>query len=621
MVPEGAGDRGEGDRRDRRRRAHPPRASRRTGSPSGACGSRAGRSSAALLATRAPLRADFPIGPLTNGARAGSFWAHPHDTCIHPAVTDALHWRYATKKFDPARKIPAATGPPSSRRSSCRRRRWACSPGSSSSSRTRPRGRGFPPPPGARASRSTARISSSSRAARAWTPRTSSAYLARMAEVRGVTRESLNGFAQMHRTAAPSRRARRRPSTPGWPARFTSRSGSSSCRGLAPRRRHLPDGGHRGAEIRRDPRPRRRWATAPSAPAPRATARADDKYASLAQGPLQARGRDRARLSRPRAAMRALRIEAVGRVALSRGAGPVPAPGEAVVELRAAALNHRDVWIKLGQYAGLRYPCIPGSDGAGVVASVGPGADPSWVGREVVINPGPRLGRVRGRAGARFHDPRAAARRDARAAGRGPRGAARREARRTWPGRRRRRSRSPRSRPGGRSSAGPGWRRASASSSPGSAAGSRSSRSSSRSASGNEAWVTSELRREDRAGGRDGRAGADSATTAGGWAAERGQGAGPVRRDHRQRGRPGLRRPDRRRRARAAGSPSTAPPGATCPRSRCARCSGGRSRSSGSTMGSPADWSAMTAFVARQGLRPVISDVFPLERGGRRRST
>jgi len=25
------------------------------------------------------------------------------------SVTDALHWRYATKKFDPARKIPAAT--------------------------------------------------------------------------------------------------------------------------------------------------------------------------------------------------------------------------------------------------------------------------------------------------------------------------------------------------------------------------------------------------------------------------------------------------------------------------------------------------------------------------------
>ena len=35
----------------------------------------------------------------------------------------------------------------------------------------------------------------------------------------------------------------------------------------------------------------------------------------------------------------------------------------------------------------------------------------------------------------------------------------------------------------------------------------------------------------------------------------------------------------------------------------------------GTTMGSPADWSAMTDFVARHRLKPVISDVLPLERG------
>jgi zinc-binding alcohol dehydrogenase/oxidoreductase len=42
---------------------------------------------------------------------------------------------------------------------------------------------------------------------------------------------------------------------------------------------------------------------------------------------------------------------------------PEPVPrqaGEALVELKAAALNHRDVWIKLGQYAGLKYPVHPG---------------------------------------------------------------------------------------------------------------------------------------------------------------------------------------------------------------------------------------------------------------------
>ncbi len=86
--------------------------------------------------------------------------------------------------------------------------------------------------------------------------------------------------------------------------------------------------------------------------------------------------------------MRALRIEAVGRLAAAEVPDPVPGPAEAIVEVRAAALNHRDVWIKLGQYAGLKFPCIPGSDGAGTVAAVGAGADPSWVGRDVVINPG-----------------------------------------------------------------------------------------------------------------------------------------------------------------------------------------------------------------------------------------
>jgi zinc-binding alcohol dehydrogenase/oxidoreductase len=86
--------------------------------------------------------------------------------------------------------------------------------------------------------------------------------------------------------------------------------------------------------------------------------------------------------------MRALRIEAVGKVGIADVPEPVPQAGEALVELRAAALNHRDVWIKKGQYAGLKFPCIPGSDGAGVVTAVGEGADVSWVGREVVINPG-----------------------------------------------------------------------------------------------------------------------------------------------------------------------------------------------------------------------------------------
>ncbi len=66
---------------------------------------------------------------------------------------------------------------------------------------------------------------------------------------------------------------------------------------------------------------------------------------------------------------------------------PVAGAGEVVVQLKAAALNHRDLWIQKGQYANLRYPIIPGSDGSGVVTVTGPGVDTGWQGREVVINP------------------------------------------------------------------------------------------------------------------------------------------------------------------------------------------------------------------------------------------
>lgn len=65
---------------------------------------------------------------------------------------------------------------------------------------------------------------------------------------------------------------------------------------------------------------------------------------------------------------------------------PVPAEGEALVRIRAAALNHRDQWIREGKYAKIQYPAILGSDGCGVVESVG-GSGVEWVGKEVLINP------------------------------------------------------------------------------------------------------------------------------------------------------------------------------------------------------------------------------------------
>ena len=65
-----------------------------------------------------------------------------------------------------------------------------------------------------------------------------------------------------------------------------------------------------------------------------------------------------------------------------------PGSGEAVIQLKAAALNHRDLWIQKGQYAGLKFPIILGSDGCGTVIGCGEGVDHAWQGQEVIINPG-----------------------------------------------------------------------------------------------------------------------------------------------------------------------------------------------------------------------------------------
>lgn len=81
----------------------------------------------------------------------------------------------------------------------------------------------------------------------------------------------------------------------------------------------------------------------------------------------------------------------------------LPGVGEAVVSLKAAALNRRDYWITQGMYPGITTPVVLGSDGAGVVSAVGDGVDGSWVGREVVINPGLEWGNTQEAQAGEFH--------------------------------------------------------------------------------------------------------------------------------------------------------------------------------------------------------------------------
>ena len=64
---------------------------------------------------------------------------------------------------------------------------------------------------------------------------------------------------------------------------------------------------------------------------------------------------------------------------------PTPGPGQALVRLRAASLNYRDLLIAKDQYGfgGVRPGTVPASDGAGEVVAVGPGVTSVKVGDRV----------------------------------------------------------------------------------------------------------------------------------------------------------------------------------------------------------------------------------------------
>jgi NADPH:quinone reductase-like Zn-dependent oxidoreductase len=68
---------------------------------------------------------------------------------------------------------------------------------------------------------------------------------------------------------------------------------------------------------------------------------------------------------------------------------PEPGAGEVLVEVRSAALNHLDVWVRSGRPGpGLPMPHVLGTDAAGVVHSLGHGVSGFEKGEDVVVYPG-----------------------------------------------------------------------------------------------------------------------------------------------------------------------------------------------------------------------------------------
>ncbi len=94
--------------------------------------------------------------------------------------------------------------------------------------------------------------------------------------------------------------------------------------------------------------------------------------------------------------MKAARIHRHGDVdviCVDEVAPPPCAADEVVVGVRAAALNHLDIWVRTSERFALTMPHVIGSDAAGVVERVGERVSGVEVGQAVIINPSLSCGR------------------------------------------------------------------------------------------------------------------------------------------------------------------------------------------------------------------------------------
>jgi zinc-binding alcohol dehydrogenase/oxidoreductase len=93
--------------------------------------------------------------------------------------------------------------------------------------------------------------------------------------------------------------------------------------------------------------------------------------------------------------MKALQIKdnAKQRIAIVELPMPTIQAGQALVKVKAVALNHRDQWIREGKYPKIKFDCTLGSDGCGVVEQVASKTDEYWLGKDVIINPNNEWGK------------------------------------------------------------------------------------------------------------------------------------------------------------------------------------------------------------------------------------
>jgi NADPH:quinone reductase-like Zn-dependent oxidoreductase len=90
--------------------------------------------------------------------------------------------------------------------------------------------------------------------------------------------------------------------------------------------------------------------------------------------------------------MKAIRFHTFGNADVLRyeeAPKPTIGPNDVLLQVKAAALNHLDIWVRSGaRERNIPLPHIPGNDGAGIIAEVGSAIDFLKIGDRVLISPG-----------------------------------------------------------------------------------------------------------------------------------------------------------------------------------------------------------------------------------------